>query len=230
MQIKATMKYHLTKVTITSVQFSHSVVSDSLQPHGLQHTRLPCASSTPGACSNSSPSSLWCHPTISSSVPLFLLPQSFPASGSFLMNQLFTSGVQSIGASASASVLPKHIQGLFPSRLAIWSLCCSWDSQECSPAPQFGSINSLTLRKRTSLVFLVYRGHLFAQMVGSFRKVSMLSFFSCVSLGRFFFLEQRIQGSHLFYGGKVVLWNHRGSLGWARIPQGGDPEGLVLYI
>ena len=156
-------------------------MSNSLWPHELQLARLPCPSVSPRACSNSCPLSCWCHPTVSSSVtPFSSFPQSFPASGSFLMNQLFTSGVQSIGASASASVLPKHIQGLFPSRLAIWSLCCSWDSQECSPAPQFGSINSLTLRKRTSLVFLVYRWHLFAQMVGSFRKVSTLSFFSCL--------------------------------------------------
>ena len=98
----------------SSVQFSCSVVSDSLRPHGLQHTRLPCPSPTPGAYSNSCPLSLWCHPTISSSVVPFSHPQSFPASGSFLMSQFFESGGQSIGASAPASVLPMSIQDWFP--------------------------------------------------------------------------------------------------------------------
>ena len=90
-------------------------MSDSLRPHGLQHTRLICPSLSPGACSNSCPLSQWCHPTISSSVPPFSsCLQSFPASGSFPVNQLFTSGGQSIRASASASVLPMSIQGCFP--------------------------------------------------------------------------------------------------------------------
>ena len=91
--------------------FCNSVVSNSLQPHGLQHSRLPCPSSSPGTCSNSCPLSQSCHPTISSSVISFSsCPQSFPASGSFPMNQFFTSGGQSIGVSASASVLPMNIQ------------------------------------------------------------------------------------------------------------------------
>ena len=95
--------------------FSCSVVSDSLRPHEQQHARLPCPSLSPGDCSNSCPLSWWCHPTISSSVlPFSSCPQSFPASGSFLMGQLFTSGGQSIGASASALVLPVNIQGWFP--------------------------------------------------------------------------------------------------------------------
>ena len=98
----------------TSVQFSCSIVSDSLWPHGLQHTRLPCPSPTPGACSNSCPSSQWCHPTISSSViPISSCLQSFPASGSFPMSQFFTSGDQSIGVSAPASVLPMNTQDWF---------------------------------------------------------------------------------------------------------------------
>ena len=98
-----------------SGQFSRSVMSDSLPPHGLQHTRLPCPSPTPGACSNSCPSSWWCHPTISFSVALFSsYPQPFPASVSFSVSQLFPSGGQSTGASASASVLPMNIQGWFP--------------------------------------------------------------------------------------------------------------------
>ena len=94
-------------------QFSCSVMSDSLWPHGLQHARLPCPSPAPRACSNSCPSSRWCHPTISSSaIPFSSSLQSFPASGSFQISQLVTSGSQSIGA--SASVLPMNIQDWFP--------------------------------------------------------------------------------------------------------------------
>ena len=91
-------------------QFSGSVTSNSLQPHGLQHSRLPCPLPTPGACSNSCPLSLWCHPTILSSVvPLSSCLQSFPASGSFPRSQLSASGGQSIGVLASGSVLPMNI-------------------------------------------------------------------------------------------------------------------------
>ena len=97
-----------------SVQFSHSVMSDTLWTHGLQHARLPSSSSTPGACWNSCSSSRWCHPTISSSVIPFSCLQSFPVSGSFKMSQFFASGGQSIGVSASASVLPMNIQDRFP--------------------------------------------------------------------------------------------------------------------
>ena len=99
-----------------SVQFSSvTVVSDSLWPHKLQHARPPCPSPTPGVYSNSYPLSRWCHPTISFSVvPFPSCPQSFPASGSFQMSQLFPSSGQSIGASASASVLPMNIQDCFP--------------------------------------------------------------------------------------------------------------------
>ena len=88
-------------------QFSHSVMSNSLQPHESQHARPPCPSPTPGVHSNSCPSSWWCHPAISSSVvPFSSCPQSLPASGSFPMSQFFTSGGQSIGVSALVSVLP----------------------------------------------------------------------------------------------------------------------------
>ena len=90
-------------------------MSDCLRPHRLQHARLPCPSPTPRACSNSCPSSRWCHPTISSSVvPFSSCLQSSPASGSFPVSQFFTTGGQSIGVSASASVLPKNIQDWFP--------------------------------------------------------------------------------------------------------------------
>ena len=105
----------------TSVQFSRSVVSDSLRPHGLQHTRPPCPSPTPRVYSDSCPSSRWCHPTISSSViPFSSLLQSFPASGSFPMSQLFASGGQSIGVSASTSVLPMNIQDWSPLGWSGW--------------------------------------------------------------------------------------------------------------
>ena len=103
---------------MASVQFSCSVMSNSLRPHGLQHARLPCPSPTSRACSNSCPSRWWRHPTISSSVvPFSSCLQSFPASGSLLMSWVFTSGGQSIGVSVSASVLPMIIQDWFPLRL-----------------------------------------------------------------------------------------------------------------
>ena len=112
---KETLKISCDSHENVSVQFSHSVMSDSLWPHGLQYTRLPCPSPTPGACSNSCSWSQWCHPTISSSVTLFSsCLQSFPASGSFPASQLFASGGQSIEVSASASVLPMNIQDWFP--------------------------------------------------------------------------------------------------------------------
>ena len=100
------------------VQFSHSVVSDSLWSHGLQHTRFPCPSPTPGACSNSCPSSWWCHSIISSSViPFSFCHQPFQASGSFPLSQLFSSVGQCIGASALASILPMDIQDWFLFRI-----------------------------------------------------------------------------------------------------------------
>ena len=106
---------------LSSDKFSRSVVSDSLQPHELQHARPPCPSPTPGVHSDSRPSSPWCHPAISSSViPFSSCPQSLPASGSFPMRQFFASGGQSIGVSALASVLPMNIQDLFPLEWTGW--------------------------------------------------------------------------------------------------------------
>ena len=100
---------------ILRYQFSRSVVSDSLRPHELQHTRPPCPSPTARVYPNPCPSSQWCHPTISSSVtPFSSCPQSFPASGSYQMSQLFASGGQSIGVSASTSVFPMNIQDWSP--------------------------------------------------------------------------------------------------------------------
>ena len=100
---------------ISSVQFSHSTMTDSFRPHRLQHTRPPCPSTTLRVYSNSCPLSWWCHPTISSSlIPFSSRLQSFPESGSFPMSYFFTSGGQSIVVSASESVLPMNIQGWFP--------------------------------------------------------------------------------------------------------------------
>ena len=116
------MKLCASSLTSHQVQFSHSVVSDSLCSHRLQHARLPCPSSTPGVYSNSCPYSWWCHPTISSSVvPFSSCPQFFQASGSFPMSQFFTSRGQNIGVSASASVLPMNIQDWFPLGWTGWT-------------------------------------------------------------------------------------------------------------
>ena len=102
-------------------QFSHSVTSDSLWPHGLQHARPPCPSPTPGVHPKPCPLCQWCHPTISSSVvPFSSCLQSFPASGSFQISQFFTSGGQSIGVSASTSILPMNVQDWFPLRWFGW--------------------------------------------------------------------------------------------------------------
>ena len=133
-------------MSFSSVQFSRSVMSDSLQPDESQHARPPCPSPTPGFHSNSCPSSWWCHPAISSSVfPFFSCPQSLPASESFPMSQLFAWSGQSIGVSASASVLPMNTQDWSPLGWTGWIPCSPRDSQESSPTPQFKSINSLVL-------------------------------------------------------------------------------------
>ena len=128
-----------------SVQFSCSVVSDSLWPHELHHARPPCPLPTPGVHPNPCPLCRWCHPTISSSfVPFSSCPQSFPASGSFQMSQLFTWGGQRTGVSASTSVLPMKTQDWSPLGWTGW-ISLPRDSQESSPTPQFKSINSLAL-------------------------------------------------------------------------------------
>ena len=114
--------------TFSSVQFSHSVMSDSLQPHELEHTRPACPSPTPGVHSNSHPSSWWCHPTILSSViPFSSCPQSLPASECFPISQLFTWGGQSTGVSALAWFLPKITQYWSPLQWTGWvSLKSKW--------------------------------------------------------------------------------------------------------
>ena len=124
-QFKTTIKKHLPNKSFSSchkkhhqfssVQFTHSVMSNSLRPHESQHARPPCPSPAPGVYTNSCPSSRWCHPAISSSaVPFYSCPQSLPASGSFPMSKLFAWGAQSTGVSASASVLPMNTQDLSP--------------------------------------------------------------------------------------------------------------------
>ena len=121
---------HIQCRTVSSVQFSRSDMSDSLGLHGLQYARLPCPSPTPGTYSNSCPLSWWCHPTISSSIiPFSSCLQSFPAWRSFPMSQR-----QSIGVSASASVLPTNIQDWFPLGWTGWVFCSPRDSQESSPS------------------------------------------------------------------------------------------------
>ena len=115
-------------------------------PTGLHQARLPCHSPSPEVCSNSCPLSQWCHPTISSSIARFSsCCQSFPASGSFPMGWLVVSSSQSIGASASVSVLPMNIQGWVSLGLTVWSPCSPRNSQESSPVSQFESISSSVL-------------------------------------------------------------------------------------
>ena len=121
---------------------SVTAMSNSLPSHGLQHARLPCPSLSPKVCSNSCPRSRWCHPTISSSVaPFFSCPQSFPSPGSFPVSQIFPSGGQSTGASASASVLPMNIQGWFHWGLTGLISLLSKGPRRVSLAPQFERIN-----------------------------------------------------------------------------------------
>ena len=130
----------------SSVQFSRSVVSDSLRSHELQHARPPYPSPTPGVHSDSRPSSQWCHPAISSSaVPMSTCPQTLPASESFPVSQLFVWSGQSTGVSASASFLPKKSQGWFSSEWNGWISMQSKGLSKSSPTPRFKSINSSVL-------------------------------------------------------------------------------------
>ena len=135
-------KLYIKHIIYQSVsQLSCSVMSDSLRPHELQHARPPCPSPAPGVHPNSRASNRWCHPAISSSfVPFSSCPQSLPASESFPMSQFFAWGGQSIGVSASASVLPMNAQDWSPLGYTGW-ISLPRDSQESSPAPQFKSIN-----------------------------------------------------------------------------------------
>ena len=133
---------------LSSVQFSCSVVSDSLRPHELQHARPPCPSPTPRVYPNSCPLSWWCHPTISSSVITFSsCPQSFQASGSFQMSQLFASGGQIIGVSASTSDLPMNTQNWSP---LVWTGWISFQSNRFSRVFSNTTVGSLVVSFRYS--------------------------------------------------------------------------------
>ena len=136
----------------TSAQFSHSVMSDSLQPHGLQHVRPPCPSPTPRVYSNPCPSNWWCHPVISSSVvPFSCCPQSLPASGLFPMSQLFTWGGQSIRVLASASVLPMNTQDWSPLG---WTGRISFQSKGLSESSP--TVKNIMLHKNSLMQEVIY--------------------------------------------------------------------------
>ena len=142
------------QVVSRKFQFSHSVMPKSLRPHGLQHTRPLCLSPTPRVYSNSCPSRRWCHPTISSSVIPFSRLQSFPASGSFQMSQFVPSGGQSIGVSASTSVLPMNIQDWVP---LVWTGWISLQSKGLSRVLQYHSSKASILLH--SAFFIVQFSH-----------------------------------------------------------------------
>ena len=144
--LKLTHMLHSTPTHIHQLVSSVTQSCPTLRSHGLQHARLPYPSPTSGVCSNSCPSSQWCHPTILSLVvPFSSCHQYFPASGSFPMTQFFTASGQSIGVSASASVLPINIEDWFPLRWTGLISLLPKGLQESSPTPQFKSINSLVL-------------------------------------------------------------------------------------
>ena len=152
--IKWTLKMHS---NIQFLSFSHSIVPNSLLPHGLQHAGLPCPSPSPRDCSNSCALSQCCHPTISSSVfPFSSSLQSFPASGSFLMSQLFESGGQGIGVSASASVLPMNIQDRSPLG---WTGLISLQSKAISRGFSIKHHSSKPSFPQRSTFFLVQLSH-----------------------------------------------------------------------
>ena len=186
---------------ISSVQFSLSVISDSLQPHGLQHARLPCPSPTPGACSNLCPSSQWCHLTISSSViPFSSCLESFPASGSFPMSQFFASSSQSIGASASPSVLPMSIQDWF---LLVLTSLISWQSMELSrifPSTTFWNHQFFSSQSslHPTLTSYMYAGKTIALTLCTFDCKMLSLLFNMMSK----FIMVFLQGSSIF----LISW------------------------
>ena len=187
-------------VLLVLLLFNRAVVSNFLQLHGLQHTRLPCPSASPRICSNSCPFSQWCHQTISSSVipfPSFL--QSCPASVSFPISQYFTSGGQSIGVSASASVLPRNIQCWFPLGLTdLIFLLSPRDSQESPPAWQLEGISSsvLTLFHCPAITSIhdYWKNHSFDYRAFVGKEMSLLS--------------NTLKLSLIFFQGASVFWFH----------------------
>ena len=169
-----------------SVQFSHSVVSDSLWPHEPQHTRLPCPPPTPRVYPNSCPLSWWCHLTISSPVvPFSSCLQSFQTSRSFLMSQLFTSGGQSTGVSALTLVSPMNTQDQFPLGWTGWISLQSKglsNSQESSPTPQFKSIDSSVLSPLYSPTF---NYKIISNLIPKLSKVSTLHCLFCFMINKY---------------------------------------------
>ena len=167
-------------------------MSDALWLHSLQHTRLPCPSLSPWACSNSCLLSQWCHPAITSSVVSFSsCPQSFPASESFSINQFFPSGGQSIRA--SALILPMNIQSWFLLRLTGLIPCCPKNSQESSPAPQFESIHSLVLSLHYGPALTSIRDYWKNHSFDSkdfVSKVMFLPLINCLDLSKLSSMEQ----------------------------------------
>jgi len=197
--------------------FSGSVVPDSLPPHGLQHTRFPWASLSAGICSNSCPFSQWCHPTISFSVASFsFCLQSFPISGSFPMNQLFTSSVQSIGVSASASVLQMNIQGWFPLGLTgvisllskglsrVFSKTTVQKHQFFSTLPSLRSNSHIHTSVQFSSVQLLSRVWLFAASWTAAHQAS-LSITSSWSLLKLMSIESIMPSNHLILCHPLLL-------------------------
>ena len=163
----------------------------TLWTQGLQHARLLCPLLSSGVCSNSRQFSWWCYLTISfSAIPFSFCLQSFPASGSFPMSQLFASGGQSIGASASASALSMNVRGWFPLGLdwLVWSPCSPRDSQKSSPVPQFRSINS-------SMLSLIYGPTL----------TSLLTIGKTIALTMFFILGYT---ETLHFNSRYFYWFH----------------------
>ena len=141
-------------------------MSDSLRTYGMQHARPPCPSPTPGVYPNSCPLSQWCHPTTSSSViPFSLCPQSFPASGSFPVSQLFALGGQSIGASASASVLPMNIQGWFPLRLTGLISLLKQKKKKLSIKKNFETLENFRKVERILQWIPTYPSHMFTNVI-----------------------------------------------------------------
>ena len=192
--------------------FSCWVVSNSLQPHGLQHTRPPCPSLSPGICSHSYPSSQWCHPPIASSVTLFSsCLQSFPASGYFPVSRLFASGGQSIGA--STSVLPINIQGWFPLGLP-W--CSDWFDllavQRCVLVSQSCPVlcNSIDCSLSGSFVHRIFQAIIpewvsFSRGSSQPRDQTRVSCVSCIA-GRFFTTEPLGKPVHRYPGSNPWTW------------------------
>ena len=185
------------KLTVSSVQFSRSAMSDSLWLHGLQHMRLPCPSPSPRACSSSCPTNRWCQPTISSFVvPFSSCLQSFPAPGSFLMSWLFASAGWSIGASALASVLPMNVQDWFPLELTVLI-----SLQSNGPSRVFSSTTVKASILWHSAFFMVHISHPYMTTVKT------IALIICNSVGKLSAFYYVIYICHSFSSKEQVSFN-----------------------